>query len=179
MSWLVMVLGFLGSVLEVIWGGLLIFVAIANYACLPNNGFMNYYTNANTSLGFGSVYTGVVGMILSGVYLIWSFFLVEKRYIQILYIISLVLGLICLILSLHLVTEDQLLLAIRGRAAGWYRDGGAENLADPESWDRLLGSYLRKDIVRALFFIIQSVVFAWTYQNSYLEMMLGLKLEDD
>jgi hypothetical protein len=177
MSWVVMVLGFLGSVLSMIWGGLLIFVAIANYACLPNNGFLNYYTDANTNIGFGSIYIGVVGLILSGVYLIWSFFLVERRYIQILYLVSLLLGVVCLVLSLHLVTEDQLLIAIRGRSPGWYREGGATKLSDPESWQRLLKKYLQKDIARAILFIFQSVMFGWTYQSSYLEMMAGLKLE--
>jgi hypothetical protein len=176
MARIIMVLGFLGSLLQPIFAGVSLFFVLAQYAMLPKFYFLAYYAFIGSSLSFGYYYVCLFSGIINAVYTMWAWLAINKRYAQILYSVSLGLSLITLILSIVLMKSDQMFASMANRNRDWFLTSSPTALADWES--RVFSSYQVTDLFRSILFLIQAVSFAFAHYSSHNDFGVAMMVSD-
>lgn len=175
MAYVIVVLGVIGTLLQILWAGFSIFMILCNYSWMPNLKFLRYYAEIGPNIGFAHIFICLFSCLINAVYTLYSFLIINKRYAQVMFLISLLIGVVTLILALNLEGTDQIFHAMENRAPNWYDD--VANLDWAEDWiDRVLTPYKIKDIFRSILFAIQAILFVFAHQFSKIDFAIGMEI---
>lgn len=175
MAYVIVILGIIGVLLQILWSGFSIFMAFCNYNWMPDLTFLRYYSEIGPNIGFAYIFICLFSCLINAVYTLYSFLIINKRYAQVMFLISLLIGVVTLILSLNLEATDQIFHAMAKRAPGWYDK--TDELDWVDDWvSRVLTPYKIKDIFRCVLFAIQAILFVFAHQFSKIDFAIGMEI---
>jgi magnesium-transporting ATPase (P-type) len=175
MARIIMALGFIGALLQPIFGGISLFFVLVQYAILPKLFFLSYYAAIAPSLSLGYFYVCMVSGIINGLYTLWAWIIISKRYAQVMYAVSFVCSVISLALSIVLITPDQMFHAMHYRNQDWFLTLPANTLSDWEG--RVFASYQGTDVTRCVFLVLQALAFAPAFYLSRIDFATAMEVE--
>lgn len=176
MAYVIVVLGVIGTLLQILWAGFSIFMVLCNYSWMPELTFMRYYSEIGPNVGFAHIFICMLSCLINAVYTLYSFLIINKRYAQVMFLISVLIGVVTLVLALNLEGTDQIFHAMDKRVPNWYEQVDTLDWA-PDWIDRVFTPYKIKDIFRSVLFAIQAILFVFAHQFSKNDFAIGMEIE--
>lgn len=174
-AYIIMALGVVGTLIQSLFAGFSIFMCACNYSWASGVTFLRYYSPISPRVGFAYCYICLLSSIIDGIYTLYAFLMIHKRYAQIMFLITLILSVITLFLSFLMLSMDQVFYAMEMRDPNWYEQTG--NYPWYNNWfSTYLTPYKVEDIVRCILFSVQAILFVFAHQFSTQDFALGLDL---
>ena len=175
-AYMIIALGIVGTLVQSLFAGFSIFMCACNYSWASGVTFLRYYSPISPKVGFAYCYICLLSCLVNGVYTLYSFLMIHKRYAQVMFLITLILSVVTLFLSFMMLSMDQGFFAMEGRIPDWYENPTSYIWYNNWSSSRFT-PYKIEDIIRCILFSVQAILFVFAHQFSTQDFALGLEID--
>lgn len=175
-AYIVITLGIAATIIQSVWSGFSLFMMMMNYWWISGVKCLSYFSYMSAGVSFTHAYLNFLACLIAGIYTLYSFLAINKRYAQILFLISLLLSIVSFGMSLDLLTMCQVFDAMESRSPRWYHSPET-SITGFDNWESdYFHPFIAKDAVRGIVYTIQSVIFVFAQQISAQDFQVGFDL---